>query len=76
MSRVTGSPQDEPVLADAGRAPRAADARGRLVHAGLRRGRREDPVGTLAVAIAVLYAMTSTFLTGQTLRIDGGEPLT
>jgi len=22
------------------------------------------------------YAMTSTFLTGQTLHIDGGEPLT
>jgi NAD(P)-dependent dehydrogenase (short-subunit alcohol dehydrogenase family) len=25
---------------------------------------------------AVLFAMTSTFLTGQTLHIDGGEPLT
>jgi hypothetical protein len=24
----------------------------------------------------VLVAMTSTFLTGQTLHIDGGEPLT
>jgi hypothetical protein len=23
-----------------------------------------------------LFAMTSTFLTGQTLHIDGGEPLT
>ncbi|GAA4302411.1 NAD(P)-dependent dehydrogenase (short-subunit alcohol dehydrogenase family) [Actinomadura luteofluorescens] len=33
-------------------------------------------VGTAAdVADAVLYAMTSTFLTGQTLHIDGGEPL-
>jgi NAD(P)-dependent dehydrogenase (short-subunit alcohol dehydrogenase family) len=28
------------------------------------------------IASAVLFAMTSTFLTGQTLRIDGGEPLT
>ncbi|NUR26073.1 MAG: SDR family oxidoreductase [Catenulispora sp.] len=33
-------------------------------------------VGTAAdVADAVLYARTSTFLTGQTLHIDGGEPL-
>lgn len=28
------------------------------------------------VASAVLFAMTSTFLTGQTLHVDGGEPLT
>jgi NAD(P)-dependent dehydrogenase (short-subunit alcohol dehydrogenase family) len=28
------------------------------------------------IAQAVLFAMTSTFLTGQTLHIDGGEPLT
>jgi NAD(P)-dependent dehydrogenase (short-subunit alcohol dehydrogenase family) len=28
------------------------------------------------IAKAVLFAMTSTFLTGQTLHIDGGEPLT
>ncbi len=28
------------------------------------------------VANAVLFALTSTFLTGQTLHIDGGEPLT
>jgi hypothetical protein len=27
-------------------------------------------------AAGVLFAMTSTFLTGQTLHIDGGEPLT
>jgi NAD(P)-dependent dehydrogenase (short-subunit alcohol dehydrogenase family) len=27
------------------------------------------------IANAVLFAMTSTFLTGQTLHIDGGEPL-
>ena len=34
-------------------------------------------IGTLDdIASAVLFAMTSTFLTGQTLRIDGGEPLT
>jgi NAD(P)-dependent dehydrogenase (short-subunit alcohol dehydrogenase family) len=28
------------------------------------------------IAQGVLFAMTNTFLTGQTLRIDGGEPLT
>ena len=28
------------------------------------------------IAAAVLFAMTSTFLTGQTLHVDGGEPLT
>jgi NAD(P)-dependent dehydrogenase (short-subunit alcohol dehydrogenase family) len=34
-------------------------------------------IGTPAdIARAVLFAMTSTFLTGQTLHIDGGEPLT
>ncbi|MGW3287624.1 SDR family oxidoreductase [Streptomyces sp. NPDC001002] len=34
-------------------------------------------IGTVDdIAGAVLYAMTSTFLTGTTLRIDGGEPLT
>jgi NAD(P)-dependent dehydrogenase (short-subunit alcohol dehydrogenase family) len=27
------------------------------------------------IAAAVLFAMTNTFLTGMTLRIDGGEPL-
>jgi NAD(P)-dependent dehydrogenase (short-subunit alcohol dehydrogenase family) len=34
-------------------------------------------IGTTAdIAKAVLFAMTNTFLTGQTLHIDGGEPLT
>ena len=34
-------------------------------------------IGTVNdIANAVLFAMTSTFLTGQTLHIDGGEPLT
>lgn len=34
-------------------------------------------IGTVDdIAQAVLFAMTSTFLTGQTLHIDGGEPLT
>jgi NAD(P)-dependent dehydrogenase (short-subunit alcohol dehydrogenase family) len=28
------------------------------------------------IAAAVVFTMTSTFLTGQTLHIDGGEPLT
>jgi hypothetical protein len=27
------------------------------------------------IAGGVLFALTSTFLTGQTLHIDGGEPL-
>jgi NAD(P)-dependent dehydrogenase (short-subunit alcohol dehydrogenase family) len=34
-------------------------------------------IGTVEdIAAGVLFAMTSTFLTGQTLHIDGGEPLT
>jgi NAD(P)-dependent dehydrogenase (short-subunit alcohol dehydrogenase family) len=34
-------------------------------------------IGTPAdIAAAVLFAMTNTFLTGQTLHVDGGEPLT
>jgi NAD(P)-dependent dehydrogenase (short-subunit alcohol dehydrogenase family) len=33
-------------------------------------------VGTLDdIATAVLFAMTNTFMTGVTLRVDGGEPL-
>ena len=28
------------------------------------------------VADAVLFAMTNSFLTGVTLKVDGGEPLT
>ena len=39
-----------------------------------------NPAGRIGtandIANAVLFAMTSTFLTGQTLHIDGGEPLT
>jgi NAD(P)-dependent dehydrogenase (short-subunit alcohol dehydrogenase family) len=39
-----------------------------------------NPVGRIGtaddIANAVLFAMTSAFLTGQTLHIDGGEPLT
>lgn len=31
---------------------------------------------TQDIAAAVLFALTSTFLTGQTLHVDGGEPLT
>lgn len=34
-------------------------------------------IGTVDdVADAVLFAMTNTFVTGMTLRVDGGEPLT
>jgi NAD(P)-dependent dehydrogenase (short-subunit alcohol dehydrogenase family) len=40
----------------------------------------ENPAGRIGspedVAEAVLFAMTSTFMTGVTLKIDGGEPLT
>ncbi|WP_330284595.1 SDR family oxidoreductase [Streptomyces sp. NBC_00588] len=39
-----------------------------------------NPAGRIGttddIANAALFAMTSTFLTGVTLRIDGGEPLT
>jgi NAD(P)-dependent dehydrogenase (short-subunit alcohol dehydrogenase family) len=39
-----------------------------------------NPAGRIGttddVANTVLFAMSSTFLTGQTLHIDGGEPLT
>jgi NAD(P)-dependent dehydrogenase (short-subunit alcohol dehydrogenase family) len=42
----------------------------RSVNPARRIGTTDDVAGT------VLYAMTSTFLTGQTLHIDGGEPLT
>jgi NAD(P)-dependent dehydrogenase (short-subunit alcohol dehydrogenase family) len=27
------------------------------------------------IAQAVMFALTNTFLTGQTLHVDGGEPL-
>ena len=34
-------------------------------------------IGTIKdIAQGVLFALTNTFLTGQTLHIDGGEPLT
>jgi NAD(P)-dependent dehydrogenase (short-subunit alcohol dehydrogenase family) len=34
-------------------------------------------IGTAGdIAAAVLFALSSTFLTGQTLHVDGGEPLT
>ncbi len=39
-----------------------------------------NPVGRIGtaddIAEAVLFAMTNTFMTGVTLRVDGGEPLT
>jgi len=31
---------------------------------------------SLAELPGVMFALTNTFLTGQTLHIDGGEPLT
>jgi NAD(P)-dependent dehydrogenase (short-subunit alcohol dehydrogenase family) len=38
-----------------------------------------NPVGRIGtpddIASAVLFAMTNTFLTGMTLKVDGGEPL-
>jgi NAD(P)-dependent dehydrogenase (short-subunit alcohol dehydrogenase family) len=34
-------------------------------------------IGTVGdIADAILFAMTCSFLTGQTLHVDGGEPLT
>ena len=45
--------------------------------AGLRARNPVRRIGTANdIANAVLFALTSTFLTGQTLHIDGGEPLT
>lgn len=45
--------------------------------AGIRARNPARRIGTTAdIAAAVLFALTSTFLTGQTLHIDGGEPLT
>ncbi len=42
--------------------------------------RAANPAGRIGtpedIAAAVMFALTSTFLTGQTLHIDGGEPLT
>jgi NAD(P)-dependent dehydrogenase (short-subunit alcohol dehydrogenase family) len=39
-----------------------------------------NPAGRIGtpddVASAVLFAMTNTFMTGMTLRVDGSEPLT
>ncbi|MBV9795512.1 MAG: hypothetical protein JO016_16410 [Actinobacteria bacterium] len=35
-----------------------------------------ERLGTVDVAAAVMFALTDTFLTGQTLHVDGGEPLT
>jgi NAD(P)-dependent dehydrogenase (short-subunit alcohol dehydrogenase family) len=39
-----------------------------------------NPVGRIGtpddIAGAVLFAMTNTFMTGMTLKVDGGEPLT
>ena len=40
----------------------------------------QNPAGRIGtpddIAAAVLFAMTNTFMTGVTLKIDGGEPLT
>ena len=55
-------------LGEQGKADYFADIRGR--NPARRIGTPED------IAEGVLFAMTSTFLTGQTLHIDGGEPLT
>jgi NAD(P)-dependent dehydrogenase (short-subunit alcohol dehydrogenase family) len=45
--------------------------------AGIRARNPARRIGTADdIANGVLFAMTSTFLTGQTLHIDGGEPLT
>ncbi|TCC62918.1 hypothetical protein E0H73_10475 [Kribbella pittospori] len=54
-------------LGDAGKADYFEDVSTR--NPARRIGTTED------IATAVLFAMTNTFLTGTTLRIDGGEPL-
>lgn len=54
-------------LGDAGKADYFADLSTR--NPARRIGTTDD------IAAAVLFAMTNTFLTGTTLRIDGGEPL-
>lgn len=42
--------------------------------------RSSNPVGRIGtvedIASAVIFMLTNTFLTGMTLRVDGGEPLT
>ena len=44
------------------------------------RVRAANPAGRIGtpddIAAAVMFALTNTFLTGQTLHVDGGEPLT
>src|ERR1700734_1343410 len=54
-------------LGEQGKADYFADIRAR--NPARRIGTTDD------IAAAVLFAMTSTFLTGQTLHVDGGEPL-
>jgi NAD(P)-dependent dehydrogenase (short-subunit alcohol dehydrogenase family) len=45
--------------------------------AGIRARNPARRIGTPEdIAQGVLFALTNTFLTGQTLHIDGGEPLT
>src|SRR5262245_35602027 len=65
--------------AHAGEALGTADEQDRVVRhlLGRCRGKDRGRLGTPDdIAQAALFAMTSTFLTGQTLHIDGGEPLT
>jgi NAD(P)-dependent dehydrogenase (short-subunit alcohol dehydrogenase family) len=69
------------------RSRRASSTPGRGTHSA-KKGKRDyfahisksNPTGTIGtpedVAEAVLFAMTNAFLTGMTLKIDGGEPLT
>ena len=65
----------------------ARDARAKVIADGragqgglLRRHERPQPVRRIGttddIANGVLFAITSPFLTGQMLHIDGGEPLT
>src|SRR4051812_1349505 len=46
----------------------------------LKKQAAENPAGRVGtpgdIASAVLFAMTNSFLTGVTLKVDGGEPLT
>jgi NAD(P)-dependent dehydrogenase (short-subunit alcohol dehydrogenase family) len=54
---------------------RAHEEGARVIVAGRDKAKLADAYDGLDVG-AVLFAMTNSFLTGVTLKLDGGEPLT
>ena len=63
-----GSLKDQTELGEQGKASYSA---------GISAGNPAGRIGTPDdIAQAVIFALTGTFLTGQALRTDGGEPLT